>query len=164
MTFYRYCTPEWLEESAKIYRANPDFEQKLKKVSWKLCYRVKADPQWGIDEDIIFGSFFQQGRLIKIGFFTEEEAINQCDFLLTATPQEWKSILTKKSRFTADFMSGKIKLEHGDKVKVVMVAPYANTIVDSLTQIEVKFPDEMSPKELEEYRNYVKKFRSELKI
>ena len=164
MSSYRYCTPEWLEESAKNYRATPEFEQKLKKFSWKLCYRVKAEPQWGIDEDIIFGAFFDQGKLTKIGFFTEKDAIDQCDFLLVAVPQEWKSILTKKSKFTADFMSGKIKLEHGDKVKVVTIAPYANTIVDSLTQMEVQFPDEMSPKELEAYRAYMKKFRTELGV
>ena len=29
----RYCTPEWLEESAKLYRATDHFEKALKKVT-----------------------------------------------------------------------------------------------------------------------------------
>ena len=164
MIKYRYCTPEWLEDSAKIYRATPAFEEKLKKVSWKLCFRVKAEPAWGIEEDIIFGAFFDKGQLTRIGFFTEEEALRESDFLLAATPQEWKSLLTKKTKFTADFMSGKVELEHGDKVKVVMIAPYANTIVESLTPFEIQYPDEMSEQELNEYRNYLVKFRTKLGV
>lgn len=161
---YRYCTPEWLEDSAKLYRETPDFEEQLVKVSWKLCFRVKAEPLWGIDEDIIFGVFFDQGKLTRVGFFTEDEAVKESDFLLAATPQGWKSILTKKSKFTADFMAGKVELEHGDKVKVVMIAPYANIIVDSLTPFEIQYPDEMTEEELENYRSYVVKFRTELGV
>ena len=164
MKKYYYCTPEWLEDSGKIYRENPEFEEKLKKVSWKMCYRVKAEPAWGIDEDIIFGTFFDQGKLTRIGFFTEEEALKESDFLLAAAPQNWKSILTKKSKFTADFMAGKVVLEHGDKVKVVMIAPYANMIVDALTPFEIQYPDEMSEEELESYRSNLKKFRTELGV
>ncbi len=164
MKTYQYCTPEWLEDSGKFYHENPQFEEKLLKVSWKMCFRVKADPSWGIDDDIIFGAFFDQGKLTKIGFFTEEEALREADFLLSASPQNWKSILTKKSRFTPDFMSGKVVLEHGDKVKVVTIAPYANTIVDALTPYPVVYPDDMTAAEVEDYRAHMKKFRAEIGV
>jgi hypothetical protein len=164
MSAYRYCTPEWLEECAKNYRANPEFEARLKKVSWKFCFQVQAEPEWGIDRDIIFGAFFDEGKLNRIGFFTEEEAVKEGDFLLAAPPQAWKRILKKQSKFTADFMSGKIKLVHGDIKKVVMVAPYANIIVDSITSMELQFPDELSPEEIEAYRNHMNKFRAELGV
>jgi hypothetical protein len=164
MSPYRYCTPEWLEESAKNYRATTEFEEKLKKVSWKFCFRMQAEPQWGIDRDIIFGAFFDAGKLIRIGFFAEEDAVKEGDFLLAAPPQEWKRILRKQGKFTADFMGGKIKLEHGDIKKVVMVAPYANTIVDAITRMDLQFPDEMTSEELEAYRSHVETFRAELGV
>jgi len=164
MSAYRYCTPEWLEESARNYKSTPEFENLLKKVSWKFCFKVQARPEWGIDRDIIFGAFFDQGKLSRIGFFTQNQAIKEGDFLLAAPPQEWKRILRKESKFTADFMGGKIKLEHGDIKKVVMVAPYANIIVDSITRLDLQFPDEMSPDELEAYRAHINKFRTELGV
>lgn len=164
MSAYRYCTPEWLEESARNYNSTPEFENLLKKVSWKFCFKVQAQPDWGIDRDIIFGAFFDQGKLNRIGFFTQAQAVEEGDFLLAAPPPEWKRILRKESKFTADFMGGKIKLEHGDIKKVVMVAPYANIIVDSITRLELQFPDEMSPDELEAYRTHINKFRTELGV
>jgi hypothetical protein len=61
-------------------------------------------------------------------------------------------------------MLGKITLEQGSKVGVLGVAPYANIFVDALTQVDLQFPDEMSPDELEEFRGYVNEFRSELGV
>ena len=50
MTTYQYCTPEWLEESAKVYRSNPEAQKNLKKLTADMAYRVKADPAFGIDQ------------------------------------------------------------------------------------------------------------------
>ena len=81
-----------------------------------MCYRVKAEPDWGIDKDIIFGAFFEQGQLTKLEFFKEEDVTKEADYLMAATPQVWKKILRKERKFVTDFMLGKIKLEHGSKV------------------------------------------------
>ena len=164
MSAYRYCTPEWFRESAKYYSATPEFEQRLKKVSWKFCFRVRADADWGIDRDIIFGAFFDRGKLDRIGLLSEEEAFREGDFLLAAPPQEWKRILRKQGKFTGDFMLGKIALEHGDIKKVVMAAPYANMMIDAITALEVRFPDEMTAEELATYRTDMQRFMAELGV
>jgi len=95
----QYCTPEWLEETARIYRSNSSLEGKLKKITARVCFRVKGDPGWGIEKDIIFGTFIEAGKLTKIGFFNEENAKHDAEYLLAATPQEWKKILRKKTSF-----------------------------------------------------------------
>jgi hypothetical protein len=164
MTKCRYCTPEWLEESGKIYRADPDMEAKLKKISAKVCFRVKAEPAWGIEKDIIFGTFIEAGKLTKIAFFSEEDAKQESDYVMAATPQEWKKILRKESKFLADFMLGRIKLERGNKVAVLGLAPYAPLLVDALTQVQIQFPDEMSGEELTKYRAYMEEFRKNLSV
>jgi hypothetical protein len=164
MTVCQYCTPEWLEGTAKHYQTNPHFKEQLGKLSIKLCFRVKAEPAWGIDSDLIFGTFFEQGDLTQISFFDEESALEDGEYLLAATPQEWKRLLTKEGKFVADFLTGKVSLEHGSRVGILSVAPHANTLVDALTQVELRFPDEMSAKELEAYRAYVKQFRQELGV
>ena len=164
MTTCQYCTPEWLEESKKGYQSNPEYREKLKKLSAKMCYRVMAEPAWGIEKDIIFGMFVDKGELTKIAFFSEEDALKEAEYVIAATPQEWKKILRKEKKFVTDFMLGKIKLEHGSKVGVLAVAPHANTVVDLLTQVELQFPDEMSAEELTAYRANFEKFRANLGV
>jgi hypothetical protein len=164
MAVCQYCTPQWLEESANAYRADPSFEDKLQKLSVKMCYRIKAEPTWGIEQDIIFGMFVEKGALTKMAFFSEEQALDQAEYILSATVQEWKNILRRNSKFVTDFVLGKIKLEHGSKVGVLAIAPHANVVVDALTQVELQFPDEMSTEELAQYRSDVKNFRAQLGV
>lgn len=164
MTVYRYCTPEWLAGSAEAYRSNPSFKEALAKLTTKLCIRIQAEPAWGIEADIIFGAFINQGDLETLAFLKEEDAKAEGEFVLSATPQEWKKILRKENKFVTDFMLGRIGLEQGSKVGVFSIAPHASTFVDALTQAELQFPDEMSPEELADYRAYHAEFRSELGV
>jgi hypothetical protein len=164
MEVCRYCTPEWLEESAKHYHSTPRFQQQLAKVTTKVFYRIKAEPSWGIDKDIIFGGVVDQGQMVNLAFYSEQDAKREADFIMAATPQEWKKLLRKESKFLGDFMVGKITLEQGSRVGVLGLAPHAGTFIDALTPGELKFPDEMSAEELEEYRAYIAEFRAQLDV
>ena len=159
MTAHQFCTPGWLEESARIYKANPDAKDKLKKLTVKICYRVKSDPDWGVSEDIIFCAFFEKGELRTLNFFTEGEAFQAAEYLMAATPWTWKQILRKKRDFVTDFILGKIKLELGTKVGMLDLVLNANNILDCLTQVDLQFPDEMSADELTTYRSKMETFR-----
>ena len=158
MNTHQFCTPEWLEESARIYSASPDAKDKLKKLTAKICYRVKSDPDWGVSEDIIFGAFFDKGDLRTLNFFTEDEAFQEAEYLMAATPRTWKNILRKKRDFVTDFMLGKIRLELGTKVKILELALHVNNIFDFFTQVDLQFPDEMSANELTTYRSKIDTF------
>ncbi|MCL5950532.1 MAG: hypothetical protein M1132_02250 [Chloroflexi bacterium] len=160
----QYCTPEWLEEGARLYRSNPNLKKAMEKLSAKTCFRVKAEPNWGIEKDMIFGAFVDKGELAHLSFLSEAEARKQADYILAATPQEWKKILRKESKFVADFMLGRITLEQGSKVGVLGLAPYSGTLVDALTQAPLQFPDEMSPDELANYRACLKQVRAGLAV
>ena len=113
MTTYQYCTPEWLEESAKAYRSDAAAQENLKKLSADMAYRVKADPEFGIDRDILFCAFFDKGTLNRLELISEEAANAEAEYVMAATPSTWKKILTKERKFLTDFMLGNIKLEKG---------------------------------------------------
>lgn len=164
MTTVRYCTPEWLEASATGYQQDPRFRQEFAKLTTKLCFRIKAEPAWGIGQDIVFAAYVTQGELDKLAFVSEEVAKQEAQYLLSATPQEWKRLLRKDSKFVTEFMLGRIVLEQGSKVGVLQIAPYSNTFVEALTPVDLQFPDEMSPEELSEYGAYVQQFRQELGV
>ncbi|MBN1382367.1 MAG: hypothetical protein JXA41_11875 [Deltaproteobacteria bacterium] len=159
-----YCTPEWLEAFEQAYKANPKFETNLKKLTATVYFKVLAEPAWGIDQDILFGAVLESGKLAGVAFISEENAKKTADFILSATPLEWKSILTKKTKFVTDFMLGKIKLDHGSKVGILSIAPHSNTLVEAMTQVELRFPDQMSDKEVEQYRQHMIEFRSRLNV
>ena len=164
MTTYQYCTPEWREASAKAYQSNPKAQESLKKLSAEMAYRVKADPKFGIDEDIMFCAFFHEGRLTRLELISEETAQSEAEYIMAATPTTWKKILKKERKFVTDFMLGKIKLEKGSKVGVLGVAPHANNIVDSLAPFDLVFGDELTEDDREQYRTYMAAFREKLKV
>ena len=164
MAVYQYCTPEWLEELEKVYQADPTYQEQFKKLTLFLCFRVQAEPSWGIEKDIIFGTHLDEGRLTRLGFFGEEEARRDATFILAATPQNWKRLLRKETKFVTDFMLGKIKLEQGSKVAVLKLAPLSDKLVDFMTSHEIQFPDEMSADEIENYRSHMEEFRSKLGV
>ena len=159
-----YCTPEWLEESTRIYQSNSEFKNKLKKVTSKLVYRVKADSSWGIDKDILFCVYLDAGDLIKMELISEKNAKKEANFIMGATPKTWKGILTKNNKFITDFMLGKVRLEMGSKVGVLSIAPHANTLVDALTSVTLVFPNDLSLDEKEQYREKMQTFRKELDV
>ena len=164
MKSVRYCTPEWFEECSKQYHSTPRFKEQLAKITAKVFYRIKAEPAWGIGEDIIFGVIMDQGELLNLKFYSEQEAKREADYIMSATPQEWKKLLRKESKFLGDFMVGKVTLEQGSRVGVLGLAPHAGTLIDALTPCELQFPDEMSADELEGYRAYITEFREQLGI
>ena len=164
MSGVRYCTPEWLEASVEAYRASPTFKQTLTKLSVKICFKIMAEPAWGIERDVIFGAFITQGHLERLSFFSEEDARKEAEFILAATPQEWKKLLRKESKFITDFLLGRVTQEQGSKVGILGIAHHADTLIDALTPVPLQFPDEMSPDELDQYRSYVEAFRSELGV
>ena len=148
----RYCSPEWLEESARLYRVTDRFESALKKITTKIFYRITAEPSWGIQDDIMFGAVVQEGKLIELSFYSEADTRKTADFILAASPQVWKGILRKDKKFISEFMLGKVTLESGSKTGLLKITPYANHFVDALTQFELQFQDEMSLDEVETYQ------------
>ena len=159
MTAHQFCTPGWLKKSARIYKAAPDTKNKLNKLTAKICYRVKSDPDWGINEDIIFCTFFEKGELRTLDFFTESEAFQAAEYLMAATTRTWKKILRKKRDFVTNFILGKIDLELGTQVSMLELALYTHNILDCLTQVDLQFPDEMSADERATYRSKMETFR-----
>jgi hypothetical protein len=162
MAAVRYPSEEWLEESAKVYRASPKIQEDLRKVTTRIFYRIKADAAWGIEQDLLFGAIVEKGVLHELRFFGEAEAKATAEFIMSATPQEWKKILRKENKFLTDFMLGKITLEQGSKTGVIGLAPYAPTFIDALTQVEVRFADDLAPQELEQLRGELRAMRARL--
>lgn len=157
----RYCTPEWLEAMKAAFDTNPEYEEKLKKLTTKVGWLIRADPEWGIDSDIIFCTSLTAGKLEDIGFYSEDEARSTMEFIVAATPQDWKKLLRRENKFLTNFMLGKVTLEHGSRVGMLSLVPYTDTVMDLLTEVDLQFQDEMSDEELDAYQEKMVAYRAE---
>ena len=164
MTTYQYCTPEWLSESLKNYQENPKLKETFKRLIMKIAFRITADPTLGIDQDITFAAYMNQGEIEKLAFVSKTEAENEAEYILSSSPRQWSQLLRKETMFAGEVMMGRIAIDKGSKPGVIKIAPYSTAFVDALTQIDVQYPDEMSSDEIEKYRETIHQFRSELGV
>lgn len=165
MSIYQYCTVEWLEESSRRYAQEPRFQKEFEGITpkpTKYVFRVKAEPAWGIDQDLLFGAVVEHGKLLEMKFYNEEDAKKDVNFILSATPQDWKKILRKEAKFIAAVMLKKVIMEIGDFAGLLKIAPHGDAFVDALTQVTLQFPDEMSADELDGYRSKLNAYRKKL--
>ena len=164
MTTVQYCTPEWFQQVTKLYQDQQALQDDLAKFSYKVSYKIKAEPAWGIEQDIIFAFYVDRGQITCLDFISAEQAAAESEFILTATPQEWKKLLRGESKFVTDFVLGKVILDKGSKVTVLGVAPYSTPLIKTLTLVDLQFPDEMNPAELDQYKAYQQEFRARLGV
>lgn len=163
MAVFQFCTPEWLEKLQKTYNSDPGNERFFKGVTASLCYKVLAEPEGGIEEDIIFGHEVFEGKLLWSKFVTEEEA-KKCTFVFSAPPNTWKKLLRKEGEFMIEMVLGDLRQEHGDKSALIGLLPYVDPLLEFMAKVELQFPDEMSPDELERYKTHMKEFREKLGV
>jgi hypothetical protein len=161
MAEIRYCTPEWLEAIHDAFRSNPDYEERLKKLTTKVGFLIWAEPSWGIEEDIIFCSEVVQGKMLTIGFSSDSDARQNMDFIMAASAQEWKKLLRRENKLLTDFMLGKVTLEHGSRVGVLSLIPHIDAVMELLTEVELQFQDEMAEREVQAYREEMLAYRQE---
>ena len=150
MTTYIYPQPEWVDDSVAFY--NEEFEKKLASLSGKFAFQINAEPDWGIEGDLFISMALEAGKLQEFKHCSKDYAFDTADFVLSATPPAWKRILTNKDKFVGAFMGGRVKLEKGDTVGALALGPHANTLVDVLTQVDLTFPDDLSPEDLEAFK------------
>jgi putative sterol carrier protein len=155
-TYHDYLSQEWLEYSFEAYQTNAHLQDRLKKVTHDMVYRIMANPEWGIDNDLYFALDMKAGVLSRLAYTNKEDA-QKADFIVAGSPKEWIDIMKDKTRFIARFMMSELKLDMGDRLDVIRLAPYVREMVKMLTQVEVHYPDDMSPEEIETYRAKINK-------
>lgn len=161
-----YATPEWVAAMGRVYRANPENENKtFKGMNVFLTFRITADPRFGIENDIHSGTHLKNGVLQDDStLMSREDSERKADFILSATPSMWKKVIRKEQGFISAFMTGKIKLDKGSAPRLIGIASKSPAVVECFHQVDTEWPDEMSPQRLEEYRNQLQKTRQELGV
>lgn len=142
MTQHQLFSSEWLEANARLYGQNTELQDQLKKLKVKMVYLIQADKALGIDDDLLWCTFFDNGTLTKMAIMSQEEVDAEADFVLSAPPEIWIKLLRREAKFGTELTLGRVKVVQGSKLGVMKVAPYSKHVVTLLTQAETVFPDE----------------------
>lgn len=161
-----YPSPEWVAAMGENYKANPQNQNKIfKGMTIFLTFRVEADPKFALDKDIYFSTHLVNAVVQDdSALISKEEAEKKSDFILGATPSQWKKVIKKQDGFLSSFMTGKIRLNKGEAPKVIALASKSPAVVDLFNKIPTEWPDEMSPQRFEAYKSEVKEFRNRLQV
>ena len=161
-----YATPEWIAAVGDNYRANPENQNKIfKGMTIFLSFLIQADPKFGLDKDLYFGTHVEDGVLQDDSvIMSKEDAEKKADFILAAPPKTWKRLIQKEEGFVSSFMTGKITLAKGEAPKIIALASKSPALVDAFNKVDTEWPDNMSPQRLEEYKAQVKEFRERLGV
>ena len=161
-----YVAPEWVAQAGINYSANPDNANKtFKGMNIFLTFRVLADPGFGLEEDVYFAMHLENGFLQPDStLLSKDDAFAKSDFVVSAKPEVWKSVIKKQKGFVSSFMTAKIKLDKGNATRMVSLASKSPAVVDAFYRIDTEWPDEMSPQRLQEYKDSVAEFRRRLGV
>ncbi len=161
-----YATPEWVAQAGKNYSANPENAEKtFRGMNIFLTFRVLAEPKFGLHNDVYFAMHLQNGVLQPDStLVSKTDAFAKSDFVVSATPDVWKSVIKKQKGFISAFMTGKIKLDKGNPTRMVSLASKSSAVVEAFYRVDTEWPDEMSPQRLAEYEARVSEFRQRLGV
>jgi putative sterol carrier protein len=151
MAQVKYLTPEYMEAVTVAFQ-DPQAIKALEKLTTKLAWRVKAEPSWGLDQDIMYAAEIKAGVISPLHYVTEEEAKSFAEFFMVAKPETWKKIDTGKADFAAQLVMQKVKLGKGSMMQMMKLAPYSKDMNKVMMTLDVLYPDQMSPDVLADYR------------
>lgn len=161
-----YATPEWATRVIEAYNSNPEYAEKVfKGMTLNVVFKSEQAPEHGLDDEKFFCLKLEDGVLKEgSGLISKKEALETADFILAAKWTLWKDIIQRRESFVTNFMTGSMKLDKGEASKVLALTPTVPAVVDIFEAAsgDIAWPDEMSPEELEEYRDYEKEITKKL--
>lgn len=159
-----YPTPEWIEEVHKVWHSDPENPKKFARMAGRiLCYRVYANPRIGLDEDLYLWNKFEDGNLVESRLVSAEEA-KKATWVVSASYEVWRDIISGKDKFVGDLMLGKVKIDSGDASTLIPLGPLAVLLAAIFNKVKSVYPDSFSPDELEKFRQKVRGFRERLGV
>ncbi|MBC2715167.1 MAG: hypothetical protein HF978_07660 [Desulfobacteraceae bacterium] len=158
-----FPSPEWVAAYEKATMEDDVLKGLLKKWDATVCTYFLAYPKIGMDEDVsvlldLRGGVARSAKLVPI------EEGRDADFVFSGIYDKWKLVIREELDPVRAAISGQLKLT-GSLPTIVRNIKLIKRLVKCTSLFDSVFPDEYDdPSKLDEYKAYIKKFRSELKV
>ncbi len=127
---------EYLEEFKKRLNADDEYERLAKNVKDSYTLFVQAEPDKGIQNDLIVGFTIENGKLTDVW-----RGERKTSFVLSAPYGVYVDILTGKINVNKAFITRKLKIK-GSLPKLLKTAKATERLVDVLRSIPTEFEGE----------------------
>ncbi len=159
---YIMGTPEWIDAFEKAIQGDDLYKEVAKEWEGSCVIHMLANSDLGFEDDIFIFMDLWHGECRFVKPVPRETGENG-EYVLTGEFERWQSIMAKELDVLKAMMQGKIKLK-GDLPSIVRSVKAASRLVDLASDLDTKFPAQMSEEEMEEFKVNIKKMREEFGV
>lgn len=156
---YILGTPSWIGTYEMFIRDDAEYRKKAQGWEGTVVIHIEADPSVGLEQDMYLLMDLWHGDCRSVRL-VPSEAGEGGDFVLTATYDRWKQVMTGELDVVKGLMQGKIKLK-GHLPTIVRYNKAAVRLVDLVAAIDTIYLDDMTPEEIEAFKPWVDFVREE---
>ncbi|PKN52118.1 MAG: hypothetical protein CVU55_08670 [Deltaproteobacteria bacterium HGW-Deltaproteobacteria-13] len=158
-------SPEWIGEWEKYVQNDAKYKE-LAQPNWEnpVILHMLKNPALGVDQDIYVKlDLWHNGECRSIRYIPNTAVGQPGDFVVTGTVERWLAVGRKQLDVTKGMMQGKLKLK-GDLPTIVKAVKSSVRIVETVGEVDGKFPDELTPEQTEAFRKVVQDLTKEFNI
>ncbi|MDD5712690.1 MAG: SCP2 sterol-binding domain-containing protein [Smithellaceae bacterium] len=133
-------TQVWMDEFKKAIQADAEYPSLAHDWEGSVSIIVNADASKNVPDPKYLFMDFWHGE-VKDFLVCDKAKAEGATFVMSGDYARWKQVAKKEIDPTKALMQGKLKLK-GDLTYVVRRVKTVNKVVDCLTRVDTKFPDE----------------------
>jgi len=133
-----FCSSEYLEEAKKRTNSDEQYLELAKDEYASYTFVIKAEPEKGVDKDMVIGYVVEDGRIADIWI-----GERKTDFTITGKYEIWVNVLLGKLGATKALMMRKLKVK-GNLLKLMKYTKPTLRWLEILRTIPTEFHGEYS--------------------
>ena len=158
-----FPSDEWVQAFFTAINESPEYKEGGKPWTYGVtALVVNAQPEIGLPEAYGIWLDLHEGVCREAHHCTADEA-QAAPFCIFGDYARWKQVIHKELEPVKGMMQGKLKLK-GDLPKIVRYVRASSRLTDISAEVGGKFPDEMSPEEIEALRGWIVPLREQFGI
>lgn len=157
-------SPEWIGEWEKFVQNDMKYKEwALPNWESSVVLHLLQNSAMGVDQDIYVKlDLWHNGECRSIRYVPAEVG-KKADMVVSASIERWLQVARKQVDVIKGMMQGKLKLK-GDLPLMVKSVKSSVRLVDTVGELGGKFPDELNPEEVENFRKVVQDLTREFNI
>ena len=159
---YILGTPSWIAIYESLIANDAEYKKLAQGWEGGVVIHITADPAVGLDDDMFLLIDLWHGDCRGVRLVPTQAGENG-DYVLTASYDRWKQVMTGELDVVKGLMQGKIKLK-GHLPTIVRYNKAAVRLVELVATINTIFLDEMDSEEIEAFKPWVAFIREEYEL
>jgi putative sterol carrier protein len=157
---YILGTPEWVYKYREIINQDDEYKEVGKAWDTVMAMGIGAKPEYGVYDDLHLKVCLSAGVCTEAKLIPKEAA-DEAPYFMAGSYELWQSIVRGEMEALKATIQGDMTLR-GDLAKVMKYVGAAKRLGELAGSFEAKWPEDLSPEELETYKADFNSLREQL--